>query len=620
MKTPRLSSRLLVALFATLPLPAATVTWTQTGASSATSNSSPDDNMNWTVGANWGGGSPPSAGDDIVFGNVAVDTSAIGGVDGRQVVLLNTNFLGTGSLTLTQTSAFANNVAIVQNGAANNIFQAGAVTISSRATFSYSGQQTNTVGESFWTRQLTLGAGGATVSNAGNLMASWSGSGSNRYVRGYLSLAEGGVFINSGAFTLSANSPNSNVQGGTHVNALIGATTNTGSITINRSGSANGASDLYGAARGGVEFSSLNNSGSGSAFTFTVNNGTLLSTGAADPVIADRAAELVVAGALHNEGAFTLNRTPLKSKTGTNGATDNDQSDAVSRTVTARFGNFENSATGSFAVNHSNNATALTTTSSTVEITTVGAATNAGWLSLKGAATSTNGADGAILTRFVTQGGFSNADGGIVTVDGKAVLANTGAFTNTNTQASRSIQGATRVWDTRGLRIETETAANAAFVWATGVNADTTTLSAAAFTAANFTIGDLVISTGSATYTLAGGGDLFISGGFQLAGSLNLGDWTSVTTGGGQGQTLLFADTALRSYVGGLIADGSISATLTAGYALSTFTAAGGDAFYIGVTATAVPEPSSFSMLGGVISLAFVFVTSGRRRRANTLL
>ena len=615
--TPLFPALFLAGLAAPALSVAATATWTQTGASSSTNAGTPDDNMNWLVAANWSGSALPAAGDDIVFGNVTADTSAISGVNGRSVSFLNTDFLGasTGSLSLTQSSAFTNNLVVQHNssGAASLQFRVGAVSISNSSSFSYTAQQTNLVSQAVWTRQLTLGYGANTVSNAGTLAASFAGNGGNRFIFGFMSIADGSTFTNSGTFSLNANSTNSGVQGGTQLNALIGATTNTGAITITRNGSSMDASDLYGAARGGIEFASLNNSGAASTFSFTANNASLLSTTAPSPAIADHAAVLVVAGALQNDGTFTLNRTPLKSKVGVNGSSDTDASDSVSRTLTAQFGSLANSATGAFVVNHTNNATPLDTTASTLEITSTGAATNAGWISLKGTATSTNGADGAILTRLVTQGGFSNSSGGILLIDGKAVLANTGAFSNANTQSSRVIQGTSRAWNTLGLRIESTTAANASFTWATGTNINTSTFSAGTFSADNFTVGDLILSTGSFAYTLAGGGDLLIAGNFHLTGTLNLGDWSAITTTGGQGQSLFFANTALESYIGSLISSGAITATVANGYSLATFASSGNDAFYIGVTASAVPEPSSYALLTGLIAAGCLTVRTVRR-------
>ncbi|MDR1281505.1 MAG: hypothetical protein LBK99_11870 [Opitutaceae bacterium] len=607
-KTPRHCS-IVAGLLAALLLPAYsltadTVAWTQAGASTATSLAAPDDNMNWLVETNWSGGAAPDVGDDIVFGDVTTDLSAINGVNGRYVVFRNTGFAGSGSLALEQTTAgFVSNIQIRHDGTGNQTLKTtfGAVTISSGAQLAYYAQARND-GDASWRRQFAIGTD-STVLNNGTLSASFDGNSSNRNVVGSLSIAAGGAFTNAGALTVSTGG-GSQYAGYARYNVLVGDTVNTGAITLNRNGSSVKAIDAYGAARGGNEFASLHNSGAASRFTFNASNAVLLSTDIADLDVADRAANLVIVGALLNDGAFAINRTPLKSKTGNNGATDNDSADAQSRAVTARFGSFGNNATGSFVVNHNNAATALVTTASTVEITTTGAATNAGWLSLKGAATATDGADGAILTRFVTAGGFANTDGGIVTVDGKAVLANTGDFSNTNTQASRTIQGAARTWDTRGLRLENTTDADAVLTWATGVSIDPDTLSAATFSAGNFTIGDLIFSTGAAACTLAGGGDLLIAGDFRLTGALDLGDWSSVTSEGGKGQTLLFADTTLKSYVGSLLSGGDITATLADGYALAVFANPDNEAFYIGVTA--VPEPAAYAALAGLALLAWV--------------
>lgn len=584
-------AKILLAFYASAAVSTAkadNVTWSQTGASTATATSAPDDNVNWLVAANWSGSAGPGSGDAIFFNDVTADQSAIAGVNGRYVVFRNSDFLGTSanSLTLTQTSSFANTVEIRQDGgeAANGNDRFGEVTISSKASLLFTGQQTTTSTDAVWSRQLTLGSGGTAVSNAGTLTTNFAGNGNNRSVAGYLSVSDGGTFANTGTFTFNAGASNSAVQGGTWVNALFGATTNTASIVINRSGDNTGGANTD-EARGGIEFATFTNSGAGSSLTFTINNATLLSIGVASPVISDRAANLVVAGAWQNNGTFTINRTPLASGSGASGSS----TDATSRVTTVQVGTFNNCATGAFVVNHSNSATSLSTTASTVDMTSLGTAINSGWISLKGSATITTGSDGAILTRLNTKGGFSNAEGGIITINGLAILANTGAFSNANTQTSRAIQGASRSWNTMGLSVVSTTESDAVFGWATGVVIDPAALSLASFAAENFTLGNLSLTTGSAKYTLGGGGDLLINGSFLLTGHLDLGDWTLVSSEAGKGQSLLFNGLSQRAYVDSLIAGGNIMANLASGYSLGTFASSANDSFYIGV---AVPEPS----------------------------
>lgn len=548
--------------------------------------------MNWLVGENWSTGAVPEIQDQILLDDVFANTSMIKNVNGRAISHVNSDFLGTadGSLTIEQRSPYANILNVFQDtGAAKDlVFSVGQVSISEGATFSFSATPTNLAETPLWARSLALGNGTSRVKNAGDLLISFSGNVNNRACRGFLTIARGAEFVNTGSFSLRLNSANDAFQGATHVNALLGTTTNTGSITIHRSGSQVKAADEFGAARGGIEFASLRNAEPDAEVIFHANNATLTDTrqpgGASPKQIEDHGATLAVAGAFVNAGKFTINRIPLESKTEPNQAVDNDERDAESRTVLVQFGTFNNESSGAFVVNHENNFVPLTTTFSMVGISTLGAAANSGWISLKGTGAASIVEDGDILTLFSTRGGFTNNDGGVLTVDGDAVLANTGEFSNMNSQTSAISQNETHGWDTRGLRLESSTTSNATFTWATGVSIDPSQLSATDFSAENFTLGALALSTGSAAYLLAGGGDLLILGDFELSGKLLLGDWSAVTAEGGKGQTLIFAH-ADKAAVDGLIASGNIIAKTAPGYRLATFPSAGGDAFYIGATA-----------------------------------
>lgn len=582
---------------------AATVTWTQAGSSgNGTWSDIPEkftDNMNWMIGANWSGGTVPDASSQIVFGNVTSRLNDAGSglnINGRAVGLMDADFFGdaTSSLTLEQTStAFRNVVAIRHSFNVSSpttlTFQIGQVDISANSELRYQGYataNTDTI------RSATFGYGGNTVTNNGTFLVSYVGTNSNRSIIGGLSIAVGSTFTNNGSFTLNASAPNNQVQGGTRVNAVIGNTINSGTMTISRSGDSTGAPNIsFDAAQGGIEFASLQNVGTSSNFNMTVNNATTLALGGTPPVT-NRVANLVISGTLRNEGVFSLSRTPLNSTL-----------DTGSRTFTAQAGVFKNEATGSFEINHVNSATPITTTSSLVEFTVSGQATNEGRLFLSGQGKTL--VAGNLVTRLVTQSGFTNKQGGIITVAGQAVLQNTGNLANLNTAASRIIQGATQTWDTRGLQINTTgMAGGSQLEWATGVVINTSTLSASTFSAANFTLSGLQIN---GLYTLSGSGDLLIADSFLLSGTLNLGDWTSITTSGGKGQTLLFGNASLSQMVSDLITGGQITAQLADGYHLSVIPNGSNDAFYIGVVAIPEPATSTLATLlvtGGLLSVA----------------